>query len=53
MYNADRTLNGYIKEVVFLEMEIQDSDGFTHRELVEFLVVNLGGNTMCSLVMTG
>lgn len=43
VYNADGTLNGHIKEVAYLELEVRDADGALHRELYEFPVVNLGG----------
>lgn len=43
VYNADGTLNGYVKEVAVLEMEIRDTDGNPHRELLDLPVVNLGG----------
>ena len=43
VYNADGTLNGYVKEYVLLEVEIRDADGTAHRELMDLPVVNLGG----------
>src|SRR3954464_11434242 len=43
VYNADMTINGYIKEYVELEIEVKDADGSTHRERFDFQVVNLGG----------
>ncbi|KZV78528.1 hypothetical protein EXIGLDRAFT_569223, partial [Exidia glandulosa HHB12029] len=41
VYNADGSLNGHVKEVVPLEMEIRDADGALHRERLDFPVVNL------------
>ena len=42
LYNADKLLNGYIKEYVELQVTIADADGREHRERLEFAVVNLG-----------
>ena len=41
-WNADGTLNGTIKDYVTLEIEIVDSAGDPHRELIDLPVVNLG-----------
>jgi len=43
VFNADRTINGYVKEYVDIEMEHIDSEGNAHREVIELQVVNLGG----------
>jgi hypothetical protein len=44
VFNADGSINGYVKNHASLEMEIEDSDGAIHTETIDAQVVNLGGN---------
>ena len=53
VYNADRTLNGYLWEYVELLVTIRDSVGRVHREKCDFAVANLSGNTISSSDTTG
>ena len=42
VYNADLSLNGWVKHYVSLEMTVTGKDGITHRELIDLQVANLG-----------
>jgi transposase InsO family protein len=41
--NADGSINGWVKTYAELEIEFVDAEGFSHREIIEFPIVNLGG----------
>ncbi|EJD38861.1 hypothetical protein AURDEDRAFT_172013 [Auricularia subglabra TFB-10046 SS5] len=43
VYNADGSVNGFIKEYVELLIKIRDADGREHVEKCNFPVANLGG----------
>ena len=42
IYNADHTVNEWVKNYVEVEMAIIDSEGTEHREVIELQVLNLG-----------
>ena len=42
VYNADLSLNGWVKHYVSLEMTVTGKDGVAHRELIDLQVANLG-----------
>ena len=41
--NADGSINGVVKDVVTVDIEITDNDGTKHSETIDLQVVNLGG----------
>ncbi|EJD44806.1 hypothetical protein AURDEDRAFT_24922, partial [Auricularia subglabra TFB-10046 SS5] len=43
VYNADGSVNGFIKEYVELLIKIRNADGREHVEKRDFPVANLGG----------